>query len=500
MELKPSILTEKIYAYRVKRLSNRVKFFENRIQLYKDYLSIRKLELEDLAAKKIAKKQTEIEREYQRAVFDTTDQKTIFDYLTTTKATELRQKLRLKYRVQREQGRREIKKVESKLTDIQIKERNVTLEQKLASLQSSHDEIVSNFIAERTTMFEQSLTTLNKQSLSEQTRIKAKAIRQAKLDALLGSYTAKYQKKFAKEEQKLLIKIAEYETLLPKAMSGLKNLLSVQDTTIHTFAMNDVILDVNHLSMHFGGVKAVNDLSLSVNNQEIFGLIGPNGAGKTTVFNCITKFYQPTHGEMYFKTKYGETIDLNNALVHDVITLGIVRTFQNLEVIKEVSVIDNLLIAAHRQYTVGIFDHIFQTRKLKIEETVIRRRANQVLEFMGLSAYRDYYAWGLPYGILKKIEIARTLMNNPQLIILDEPAAGLNDSETEELSSLIRKIRDTYHCAILLVEHDMGLVMDVCDRICAISFGKMLAIGVPTDIQKNPDVQKAYLGVAEGDK
>ncbi|NLN80752.1 MAG: ABC transporter ATP-binding protein [Erysipelotrichia bacterium] len=259
----------------------------------------------------------------------------------------------------------------------------------------------------------------------------------------------------------------------------------------------DVVLGVENLCMFFGGVKAVNDLSFTVKKGEIFGLIGPNGAGKTTVFNCITQFNKPTSGQLYYRNVLGEVINLNKVAIHDIITHGIARTFQNLEIVKEVSVLENLLIAAHRQYQSNFFEHALGLPILRIEEKVIRRRADKILKFMGLSFYRDWFAWGLPYGVLKKLEIARTLMANPHLIILDEPAAGLNDSETKELADLIRKIRDEYKCSIFLVEHDMGLVMNVCDTILAISFGKKLAIGTAKEIQKNKEVQAAYLGVSE---
>ena len=255
-----------------------------------------------------------------------------------------------------------------------------------------------------------------------------------------------------------------------------------------------VVLDVKNLCMYFGGVKAVDGLSFQVKKGEIFGLIGPNGAGKTTVFNCITQFYKPTSGELYFENKSGQVVDLNREKVHDVILQGIVRTFQNVEVIREVSVLDNLLIAGHRQYTSSLATQTLHLPLLKKEEKVVRERALKVLDFMGLTPYKDWYAMGLPYGVLKKIEIARTLMCDPQLIILDEPAAGLNDTETAELAKLIRKIKDEYKCTILLVEHDMGLVMDICDTICAISFGKLLAIGTPEVIQNDPGVRTAYLG------
>lgn len=255
-----------------------------------------------------------------------------------------------------------------------------------------------------------------------------------------------------------------------------------------------VVLDVKDLCMYFGGVKAVDGLSFQVKKGEIFGLIGPNGAGKTTVFNCITQFYKPTAGTLHFENKSGQTVDLNKEKVHDVILQGIVRTFQNVEVIRELSVLDNLLIAGHRQYTANLAEQTLHLPILRQEERVIRARAMKVLAFMGLTAYKDWYAMGLPYGVLKKIEIARTLMCDPQLIILDEPAAGLNDSETAELAKLIRRIQEEYKCTILLVEHDMGLVMDICDTICAISFGKLLALGTPDEVQANKDVQAAYLG------
>lgn len=258
-----------------------------------------------------------------------------------------------------------------------------------------------------------------------------------------------------------------------------------------------IALRVQGLKMYFGGVKAVDDLSFDVKEGEIFGLIGPNGAGKTTVFNCITQFYKPTAGTLLFKAEEGKTISLTAERVHDVIIHGIVRTFQNVEVVPEISVLENLLVAGHRQFASGLAASALHLPVMKMEEEVVRARAEKVLEFMGLSAYAELYAFGLPYGILKKIEIARTLMCSPRLIILDEPAAGLNDTETAELAQLIRRIRDEYNCTILLVEHDMGLVMDVCDNICAIAFGKLLAYGSPAVIQSDSDVQQAYLGVNE---
>jgi branched-chain amino acid transport system ATP-binding protein len=260
---------------------------------------------------------------------------------------------------------------------------------------------------------------------------------------------------------------------------------------------DDILLSVKGLKMYFGGLRAVDDLTFDVKKGEIFGLIGPNGAGKTTVFNCITRFYDATGGEMYFENKYGEVVDLRNYKVHDIILQGISRTFQNIELVKEVSVLENLLVAGTRAYRSGLIVHALGLPLLKKEDKIMRQKAMRILKFMGLESYANWLAFGLPYGILKKVEIARALMADAKLIIMDEPAAGLNDSETAELTETIRRIRDEFGVTILLVEHDMGLVMNVCDTVCAISFGQMLAIGTTEEIQKNKTVQEAYLGVEE---
>ncbi len=263
---------------------------------------------------------------------------------------------------------------------------------------------------------------------------------------------------------------------------------------------DDVLVEVKNLKMYFGGLKAVDDLTFNVKKGEIFGLIGPNGAGKTTVFNCITRFYDATAGEMYFENKYGEVVNLRDFKVHDIILQGIGRTFQNIELVKEISVIENLLVAATRSYRSGLLVQALGLPSLHREEELLRKKAEKILKFMGLDAYTNWLAMGLPYGVLKKVEIARALMADAKLIIMDEPAAGLNDSETAELTETIRKIRDEFGVTILLVEHDMGLVMNVCDTVCAISFGQMLAIGTTEEIKKNKAVQEAYLGVEEEEK
>lgn len=262
---------------------------------------------------------------------------------------------------------------------------------------------------------------------------------------------------------------------------------------------SDQVLNITDLSIQFGGLKAVEGLSFDVKEKEIFGLIGPNGAGKTTAFNCITQFYHPDRGQVLFRTRSGEVMDLVGHPVHQIIRLGLVRTFQNVEVIKELSLIDNVLIGAHTDFKSTILEQALRLPRARREEKEMRQKAEEALEFMGIAHLKDAPAGGQPYGVLKKVEMARTLMCRPKLIILDEPAAGLNDSETAELAQTIRRVRDTYHCTILLVEHDMRLVMNICDRICAISFGQFLACGTPEEIQNNKLVQEAYLGEEEGE-
>jgi branched-chain amino acid transport system ATP-binding protein len=262
--------------------------------------------------------------------------------------------------------------------------------------------------------------------------------------------------------------------------------------------MNKCLI-VEDLSIAFGGIKAVDELSFHINKGEIYGLIGPNGAGKTTVFNCITQFYKPDSGQVKFIPDE-KIIPLVGMKTHNIIQHGLVRTFQNVELIAELSILDNLLVGAHVEYKTGLFSHGFRTKKMREEERLFKARGEKILEFLDLVDRKDALIGGQPYGVLKKVELGRALMCHPKLIILDEPAAGLNDTETMNLANLLKSIRDHYNCTILLVEHDMRLVMDVCDRICAISFGKKLGEGTPSDIQKNKDVQEAYLGKVEEDE
>lgn len=322
-----------------------------------------------------------------------------------------------------------------------------------------------------------------------------------KIEALT-SKTANAVLKLQNQHDRLLEKLKayrqlEYSDLIKKhelaegdEKDQLQNVLDLYDESSETH------LIVEDLLMQFGGLKAVNHLTFSVKRNEIFGLIGPNGAGKTTVFNCITQFYKPTSGKIYFKNKENEVFSLTDMKVHNVIKYGIVRTFQNVELIWELSVLDNLLVGAHTSYRSGFFTQLLNLPALRKEEDIIRAKALKILKDLNLQDFQHSQPLGLPYGVLKRIELARTLMLNPELIILDEPAAGLNDTETVELSQIIKRIRDEYQVTIFLVEHDMGLVMDVCDHICAISFGKKLAFGTPKEIQNNKSVQEAYLGGA----
>lgn len=336
---------------------------------------------------------------------------------------------------------------------------------------------------------EQSSDDINAECREQYQRVYENQI--AKLNEFKVVSGKKISKNIDKLEAKTKRKNAQLQKRVDKCTQKLEKL---GDETQKAMKQKDTVLEVNNLVMNFGGLKAVDELSFSVKEGEIFGLIGPNGAGKTTVFNCVTQFNKPTAGAIYYRNKSGDVINMCKKKVHGVIDTGIVRTFQNVELIWELSVLDNMLIGAHSLYHASFIDHVLHTPKLRREEQVMKQRALNVLERLNLLPYKDVVPFGLPYGILKKIELARTLMVNPRMIILDEPAAGLNDSETEELAETICAIRKDYNCTVFLVEHDMGLVMDICDTVCAISFGKMLAIGTPNDIQNNEVVQEAYLG------
>ena len=249
------------------------------------------------------------------------------------------------------------------------------------------------------------------------------------------------------------------------------------------------VLEVKNLGIDFGGLTAVNNLDMTIYPNEIDGLIGPNGAGKTTVFNMLTKVYQPSRGTILLNG-----VDTKDMTPVDVSKAGIARTFQNIRLFSNMTVLDNVKSGMHNHISYSMLDSVFRTGRFRNEEHLLDERAMELLEIFDLDEAADREAGNLPYGMQRRLEIARAMATQPKLLLLDEPAAGMNPQETEELMSMIREVRDHFHIAILLIEHDMKLVMGICERITVLNFGMRLAQGTPADIQNNPDVIKAYLG------
>lgn len=249
------------------------------------------------------------------------------------------------------------------------------------------------------------------------------------------------------------------------------------------------VLEAKHLGIDFGGLTAVDDFNLTVGRTEIAGLIGPNGAGKTTVFNLLTKVYQPTRGTILLDGK--ETSGMNTVQVNKA---GIARTFQNIRLFDQLTVEENVKVGLHNNMKGGMVSDIFRLPRYWKSEKQAHERAMELLSIFDMEGLKDHQAGSLPYGAQRRLEIVRALATNPCLLLLDEPAAGMNPSETAELMENIRKIRDTFHIAIMLIEHDMNLVMGICEGIAVLNYGKIIAKGTPEEIQANPQVIEAYLG------
>lgn len=253
--------------------------------------------------------------------------------------------------------------------------------------------------------------------------------------------------------------------------------------------MTQPLLEIKNLTISFGGLVAVQDLDLSVNSGEIVGLIGPNGAGKTTVFNCISRFYNPNRGSIYFQGR-----DITRSRSHEIIRFGIARTFQNVELCRSMTALQNLLVGQHVIIHSGVVRDGLRLRGVNQREAEATQRADEMLELLGLTDYRNRVVSTLPFGVQKLVELGRALVSHPSLLLLDEPAAGADTHETQGLAEMIHRMRERFNLSMLLVEHDMPFVMGLCDRLYVLDFGRKIAAGAPTEIRNNPAVIEAYLG------
>ena len=249
------------------------------------------------------------------------------------------------------------------------------------------------------------------------------------------------------------------------------------------------LLKTENLSIDFGGLRAVNNLNMEINEGELVGLIGPNGAGKTSVFNLLTGVYKPTEGSIKISG-----VNTFNLKTNKIVELGISRTFQNIRIYKQLIVLDNVRISLDQKENYSTLAAIFRTKKFRNMESELTKKALEYLRMFDLESMANNRADSLSYGNQRKLEIARALACNPKLLLLDEPAAGMNPNETQELMEIIRNIRDNMGISILLIEHDMDLVMGICERLYVLNFGEIIAKGNPLEIQNNPEVIKAYLG------
>lgn len=254
------------------------------------------------------------------------------------------------------------------------------------------------------------------------------------------------------------------------------------------------ILKLEHVTKRFGGIVAVLDFNLDLKEGELLGLIGPNGAGKTTVFNLITHVFPVTEGRIEFLGK-----DITKLGTDKIIRLGVARTFQNIRLFGSMTVRENIMTAFHAHLKSSLFEAVGFLPRYKQEEEYIVAKSHELMKELGIEHLKDYKASALPYGLQRKLEIARALATDPKLLLLDEPAAGMNPDETYELNELILKIRDKYKLTIIVIEHDMKVIMNICERIVVLDHGVTIAEGTPEQIQKNPEVIKAYLGAGDED-